>query len=188
MATAIPVGNGSQPLFARIMGPGFALLPPAVRRLHSGNGLTVAVGRADVVRGPSALAGAIAMLFGFPPTGAHVVRVTFAASPAGERWTRDFGGHRFSSHLTEAGGRVVERFGPYRFSFELVNEDGGLSMRMTNWSFVGLPMPMRLAPRAVAREWQQDGAFHFHVELALPLVGDVVRYSGWLEPDQPLPL
>lgn len=57
-------------------------------------------------------------------------------------------------------------------------------MRMTNWSLAGVPLPMRLAPHTIAREWQQDGAFHFHVALALPVIGDVVSYSGWLKPDQ----
>lgn len=169
------------------MGARFALLPPLVRRLHSGEGLTAASGEAVVVRGTSLLANAVAALFGFPPAGSHRVRVSFAASDTGERWTRDFGGHCFSSNLSQAGDRVVERFGPCRFTFDLVSNDGGLSMRMTDWSLAGIPLPMRLAPRTLAREWQQDGAFHFHVALALPLAGDVVRYSGWLKPDTMVP-
>lgn len=188
MATAIPLDNGPQPLFARIMGARFDVLPPLVRLLHSGEGLTVASGQAVVARGANPLAGAVAVLFGFPPAGSHAVQVTFTASETGERWTRDFGGHCFSSNLSQAGNRVVERFGPYRFVFDLVSEDGGLSMRMTNWSFAGIPLPMRLAPQAVAREWQGDGAFQFHVALALPLIGDVVSYSGWLKPATAAPL
>ncbi len=183
MATAFAPDPGALPLFARIMGPRFALLPPSVRHLHSGAGVSTAVGTAQVVRGRNPLARLVARLFGFPPTGTHRLRVTFAADTSGERWIRDFGGDCFTSHLSQAGDSLVERFGPYRFRFDLVSDDGGLSMRMTGWSLAHMALPMRLAPRSLAREWQQDGAFHFAVALALPLVGDVVRYTGWLRPE-----
>ncbi|WP_426168795.1 DUF4166 domain-containing protein [Sandarakinorhabdus sp. DWP1-3-1] len=163
------------------MGPRFDRLPPAVRRLHSGAGS--AVGAAEVVRGRHPLARMVAALFGFPPAGSHRLLVTFATDANGERWTRAFGRHRFSSRLDKRGTALVERFGPLRFAFDLVSEDAGLRMAMTGWSCAGVPMPMRLAPRTLAREWQQDGRFHFAVALALPLIGDVVAYSGWLRPD-----
>jgi hypothetical protein len=41
-------------------------------------------------------------------------------------------------------------------------------------------MPMALAPRTPAREWQEDGRFQFDVSIALPLIGPVVHYRGWL--------
>ncbi|PZN92119.1 MAG: DUF4166 domain-containing protein [Alphaproteobacteria bacterium] len=169
------------PLFARVMGSRFDRLPPMVRQLHSGAG--TAVGAAEVVRGCHPLARMVAALFGFPPAGSHRLRVSFATDAAGECWTRAFGRHRFSSRLGQQGAALVERFGPLRFAFDLISEDAGLRMAMTGWSCAGVPMPMRLAPRTLAREWQQDGRFHFAVALALPLVGDVVAYSGWLRPE-----
>ncbi len=183
MATAFDPHPDRAPLFARIMGTRFALLPPTVQHLHSGDGTTAATGAAEVVRGRNPLARLVARLFGFPPTGAHRLTVTFAADADSERWTRDFGGHCFTSHLSQAGNSLVERFGPYRFRFDLVSDDGGLAMRMTGWSLAHMALPMRLAPRSLAREWQHDGTFHFAVALALPMIGDVVRYTGWLRPE-----
>ncbi len=50
------------------------------------------------------------------------------------------------------------------------------------WSLLGLPLPRALGPIAIAYESAEDGRFHFHVEIRLPLVGLLVRYQGWLEP------
>jgi hypothetical protein len=55
--------------------------------------------------------GAIA---GFPPAGAYPLHVAFAARGGRERWTRDFGGHVFSSELSAKYGLAVERFGAMR--------------------------------------------------------------------------
>ncbi len=41
-------------------------------------------------------------------------------------------------------------------------------------------MPRRLGPRIAAREWEEEGRFRFAIDVALPLVGPVVRYTGWL--------
>lgn len=96
------------------------------------------------------------------------------------RGTRDFGGRAFRSHLSQEGGRLVERFGPLRFAFERRGEPNGLSMRLTGWRVGPLPLPLAWAPRSPAREWEEDGVFHFDVPIALPLIGPVVHYRGWL--------
>jgi hypothetical protein len=46
----------------------------------------------------------------------------------------------------------------------------------------GLPLPRILAPRIAAHESAPDGRFHFHVEIAHPLTGLIVRYRGFLTP------
>jgi hypothetical protein len=43
-------------------------------------------------------------------------------------------------------------------------------------------MPLLLAPHIAAREWEEDDRFRFEVAVALPLLGPVVAYSGWLDP------
>ncbi|MGG6892910.1 DUF4166 domain-containing protein [Rhizobium sp. BR 315] len=37
-----------------------------------------------------------------------------------------------------------------------------------------------MAPRSTADEWAEDDRFHFDVSIALPLIGLVVHYRGWL--------
>jgi len=99
-----------------------------------------------------------------------------------ETWTRDFGGHRFASHLSERRGHVVERFGPIRFAFALPSGPEGLEMQLRRWSIFGMPLPLMLAPKIAAREWEEDGRFRFDVRVAMPLIGDVVHYTGRLSP------
>lgn len=170
------------PLYARVMGSAYAALPPAVRAMHDLCRDSGAEGEGNVVRGSGALARAIAAAMRFPPSGTWPLHVAFREEDGAETWTRDFAGHRFSSELSEAQGRLVERFGPLRFDFDLPSGPHGLEMRLRRWSFLGLPLPLMLAPRIVAREWEEEGRFRFDVAVSLPLVGDVIRYSGWLLP------
>jgi hypothetical protein len=77
---------------------------------------------------------------------------------------------------------LVENFGPLDFHFRLDAGASGIKMHLAHWTFLGLPLPLFLAPRSVAREWEEAGRFHFDVPISLPLIGRVVHYKGWLEP------
>ena len=55
-------------------------------------------------------------------------------------------------------------------------------MEMQGWSAFGVPLPLAFAPTSRAREWEADGRFHFDVPTALPLIGRIVHYRGWLAP------
>jgi hypothetical protein len=119
---------------------------------------------------------------GFPCAGSHPLHVSFMERDGVERWTRHFGDESFSSELSEQAGQLVERFGPLRFVFALPSDERGLTMKIRRWSAFGLPLPLMLGPRPVAREWEEDGRFRFDVAISLPLIGPVVRYAGWLRP------
>lgn len=177
------------PLYARAMGAGFDALPSAVRAVHEVNGDGGAAGEGSVKRGSHPLARLIGTIMRFPPSGDYPLHVAFATEGGRERWTRDFGGHRFASELSLAGKGVAERFGPLRFVFDLPADETGLRMVLRRWTLFGLPMPRALGPRIAAREWQEDGRFRFEVDVRLPLIGEVVGYAGWLDaepvPSQP---
>lgn len=182
---AVPPGAA---LYRRILGEGWDRLPEPIRRMHDMGGELVAEGRAEVERGASPLARLVARIFGFPPAGSGIpVRVAFASEQDGERWTRDFAGHRFSSHQAEGRGRferlLAERFGPFTFGLALVVDGGRLRLVPRGWSFLGLPLPRFLMPDGESFETVEDGRFRFHVEIRLPLAGLVVRYRGWLVPE-----
>jgi hypothetical protein len=53
-------------------------------------------------------------------------------------------------------------------------------------SFLGMPLPAGLAPTGDSHESVEHGQFRFHVEIAPSLVGLIVRYSGWLAPNDGL--
>jgi hypothetical protein len=169
------------PLYARAMGPAFERLPPAVRAIHEVCGDAGAAGEGMVERGigwPARLIGAIMR---FPPSGRYPVHVAFAERNGVERWTRDFGRHVFASEFSARGDLVMERFGPIRFDFALPSDEKGLTMELRRWSIFHIPLPLFLAPRIAAREWQEEnGRFGFDVRVSMPLIGPVVRYAGWL--------
>ncbi len=170
------------PLFARVMGKRFAQLPPEVGAMHDVWRDSGAGGEADVTGASGLLARLVARLIGFPPPGHHSLHVHFQERDGREIWTRDFGGRRFASRLSQKGSWLIERFGPLRFAFDLPSDTHGLTMVMRRWWIGPLRMPLALAPRSEAREWEQDGRFHFDVPIALPVIGRLVHYKGWLNP------
>lgn len=170
------------PPYQRVMGENFDHLPPTLRRLHSLIRDAGAPGEAIVTGAPTRVGRLVARLMRFPPPGRHPLHVEFHERDGVERWTRDFGGHRFSSELQADRGLLEERFGPLRFRFELPLTKNGLQMVMRRWSAFGIRLPLCLAPRSVASEWQENGSFHFDVPIALPLIGNIVHYRGWLQP------
>jgi hypothetical protein len=170
------------PLYQRVMGERFETLPLAVRKMHEVLRDEGASGEAEVTGAANALGALVARIMRFPPAGRYPLHVAFTENGGVERWTRAFGPHTFTSVLSEEAGSLTERFGPLRFRFDLPSDRGGLEMKMTGWSAWCLPLPLFLAPRSCAREWQEGGRFHFDVPIALPLVGNIVHYRGWLTP------
>ena len=181
-AQAIAERELPPPLYARVMGEAFHALPPAVRQIHQILRDAGAAGEAEVVLGRNPLARFIARFLGFPPAGRHSVHLDFSERGGRERWTRAFSGHRFSSELFEKEGRLNERFGLIRFEFDLPSDGSELRMIIRRWWLGPIPLPLRLAPRSDAREWEEAGRFQFHVPIDLPLLGLLVEYRGWLVP------
>jgi NAD(P)-dependent dehydrogenase (short-subunit alcohol dehydrogenase family) len=171
------------PLYKRIMGESFVRLPAAVRTMHDIGGAGTAHGEAEVERGSSLLAKLVCNIMRFPPAGKHKLAVYFTEENGVETWTRDFGGHRFSSRLSEANGQLVERFGPMRFYFDLPATNQGLTMVMRRWSAFYIAMPLWLGPKSEAREWAEGQDFWLDVPIDLPLIGRLIHYRGWLRRD-----
>jgi len=176
------------PLYERVMGRGCLALPGSVREMHRVAGDCGAQGEA-VVEGPATFAArAVRKMMRFPEPGQHPVHVSFAEMEGKEVWTRDFGGKAFHSELSEKKGRLIERFGPLRVAFDLPvagigsSKGNGLEMKLRGWSVFGVPLPLALAPRSRAKEWDERGVFQFEVPIELPLIGLVIRYRGWLKP------
>ncbi|MHA7820835.1 MAG: SDR family NAD(P)-dependent oxidoreductase [Erythrobacter sp.] len=174
------VSDPATPLYRRVLGERFDILPDQVRAMHEICGDGGASGTASVERGPNPLAQLVGWAMRFPAAGEYRLHVSFSETGGRERWTRDFGGQRFHSELSECRGRLTERFGPMRFAFELPVSADGLEMKIARWTAFGMPMPLWLAPQIVAKESVEDGLFAFDVAIALPIVGPVVRYRGTL--------
>lgn len=178
----------SIPLYRELLGDAWADLPEPLRALHEVEGRRTAKGVANIERGTSFLSGVIAAFAGFPRKGWDIpVKVVFDARDGRETWRRTFGDQVFSSVQMAGKGRaerlLCESFGPLTFGIALLVEDGKLRLVVRRWTVFGLPLPVALAPRSDAFEFVEEGVFHFHVEIAHPLVGLIVRYRGWLKPD-----
>ncbi len=175
------------PLFASILGADWQALAPEHQRLHEVEDIETFTGSATIIRGPSLLARAIALAFGFPQAGEDVpVRVEKTRAGETEVWRREFGGQIFHSPLSPAAAqqRCIERFGPFAFELSLPVDAAGMRLTVRRGWLFGLPLPRPLLPLSDSREFVEDGVFRFDVALHAPLGGGlVVRYRGWLTPE-----
>jgi hypothetical protein len=176
-------------LYARVLGPAWDDLPIEIRALHRIDRTATASGRASVERGRSVPARLAAAVLGLPRAMADTpVTVRFEAAADTEIWRREFSTLAFSSRQFAGHGRsaglLCERFGPLTFAMALVWREPCLSLVLRRWSCFGIPLPMWLAPRSTAFESVEAGRFTFHVEIGHPWTGPIVRYRGWLVPDQ----
>lgn len=178
------------PLFQQALGPAFAHLPAQVRASHDHAGPRRWSGTATITRGTGLLSRTIALLFRFPQAGQTVpLTVLKTPTPLGEVWDRRFGTSLFRSHLRLTPKGMTERFGPMTFVLNLHLADNALHYPVVAGRCCGLPIPRALLPRSIAREYAQDGLFHFDVALHAPLGGGlIVRYVGFLVPDSGPPL
>lgn len=175
-------------LFQKLLGASFYSLPPAVRALHDIRGRGSYAGRATIVRGRNPFARLCAAFAGLPAAREDVaVTVGFHATADAEHWRRDFGGQTMQSRLRGDGRLLSERLGPLRFRFALHAYDEALHWRVAAARLLGvLPLPASWFEGVRCREGEHEGRYTFRVEAALPLVGDLIRYEGWLEPVEPV--
>ncbi len=172
------------PLFERVLGPAFGRLPPLLRALHSVPRRQAWRGQGSVRRGRHWLVAPCAWLARLPPSADAVpVTVEFVVDAAGERWNRRFGDARMDSRLWQRDGRLLERLGAVRFRFALDVVDGEIHWRAEQvWALGIVPLPAAWFARVRCREREHAGRYEFLVDVALPLVGPLIRYEGWLLP------
>jgi len=170
----------SAPVYRSILGSDFDALSATLRAMHEGKGPRRACGRARVVRSNHPLGSLIARCMSFPPScDDSEIAVDLVPEGSGERWIREFGGHRFSSRIRAENGYLVETFWPASLCFRLDATAREISWRFIGMKVLGLPWPGLLAPRVVARE-RDVGEYQFEVSVALPLIGTLVEYEGTL--------
>jgi hypothetical protein len=169
-------------LYRTLLGARFDVLPARVRELHDVTETAVWVGRADVERGRSRVARALATLFSLPTDGRdQALRVRFEPGGGREVWTRVFGAREFSSVQFQRDGWLAERVGAVTLLSALDASSDGLALQLRKVLVLGIPLPRWLHPCVRTFESDRDGRYRFEVEAHLPVVGLLVRYAGWLE-------
>ncbi|SDQ91561.1 DUF4166 domain-containing protein [Pseudoxanthomonas sp. CF125] len=176
----------SAALFQQVLGAEFETLPPAVRALHTASGHRRYHGQVEVVRGGNPLARLFAWATRLPPAGRGEVEVEMEMDASGEdeKWTRHIGGHAMPSRLWERDGLLCEQLGLARFGFRLTVEQGSIVWRVQRITVLGLRLPARWFAQVLARESEADGRYLFDVAAAMPMIGLLVRYRGWLRVEQ----
>lgn len=171
-------------LFQQVLGAPFFTMPEALRRLHASRGQVRYAGRATITRGRNPLARLCARIAGLPRAAADVpTTVEFISDAKGETWKRVFGSIRMDSRLWNRDGDLHERLGPLRLRYELHINEGALYWNVASVRVLGIvPLPAGLFSEVRCREREHEGRYEFLVEAALPLVGQVIRYEGWLAP------
>ena len=173
--------------FETALGAAFETLPSAVRAVHRAGPVTRLHGKARVRGATSPFAWFAARLFGMPRSAERIpVHVTMRLDPNKETWVRRFGDRRMESRLRAvAPGVVRESFGPFGFDMRLSVADGVLAMKVIGWRIGPIPLPAFLAPRSTATESaDEQDRFRFDVPIALPLIGRLTHYSGWLASEE----
>jgi hypothetical protein len=168
-----------------------AALPAPIRALHDNVSRVRWSGRADISGAANPLAFIAARIVGMPRAAADVdVTVEFEVRDGVERWRRSFAGRPFVS-LQYAGegpdsGTVIERFGALSFALRNALDGEGLSQQIAGAYVLGIRLPRLLWPRIRAQERVDgQGRFTFDVAIAVPLLGRLVAYKGWLSPTLP---
>ena len=171
-------------LFQQALGAAFFRLPDSMRKLHGVRGRARYVGISTIERGRNPLARLCAAVAGLPPAGHGVpTTVDFVCDAKREAWHRDFGGRKMSSTMKIRDGLLRERLGPMQFRFALHANDGVIWWTVSGARLLGLlPLPAAMFDGVRCREFEQDERYHFEVEAALPVIGRIIRYAGWLEP------
>ena len=174
----------AQSLYRRILGERFDSLPEALRRFHDTPGGGRAHGSLQVERAGGWLANLLASSLGLPEAGKNVsVVVQVKVEGNRERWVRHFAGRRVETVQWMQGELLMESFGATIFSSMLTIEESCLLYQFRRAWFAGIPLPRRLAPFVDGRVYAGDGGWRVAVRVGAPLVGELVHYEGWVEPE-----
>jgi NAD(P)-dependent dehydrogenase (short-subunit alcohol dehydrogenase family) len=179
------------PLMKRLLGADYDILPAVIRNGHDVSGVLVLEGRADATSPDGIITAIFSRVFRFPRGGANMpLRVEMRGENDGsETWTRIYPDVTMRSNLRNADPSTQcldEVFGPIAIRLKWRATDVSLTLSPIGARLFGIPLPSFLCPRSIARETvDNNGRFQFDVDIAMPLIGPIVRYRGYLVPLAP---
>lgn len=171
-------------LFPSLLGAAeWAQLAAPVQRMHGGGKLVHAVGYAAVEGGGRLPARWLRRLLRLPEPGAdQALAVTIERCYGQEIWTRRFArGHMRSTLRSVDGVQLHERLGPVSLHFKLRRDGDVIDWHLCGARLLGMPLPRWLFGDVLSRSGAHDGRYTFHIDVRLPLIGQLVAYRGWLE-------
>jgi hypothetical protein len=178
-----------QSLFAHLLGAAFERLPEPVRKIHGISAALATAGLAEITTPRGFMPWLICKFAGLPKPGLNIpVTVSFHPDMRGrQHWKRRFGTRRYASTMRALGdagaGILVERLGLFDLYFHLMPREDGLVWSVTGWALLGMALPSWSVPRITCFEGAAGERFLFDIDVAFPIVGQVIHYRGWLVPD-----
>lgn len=183
---------GAKSIYAQALGPAFADLAPALKRLHSHHGSSQqrrSSGVLAVRTGSHLLARVSLWLARLPRAQVDApCRLCLVPSHRGERWLRDIGPWKFKTHQRmtftkeNSTGEIRERFGPITLSLDLRVKGQSLRVRSVETRILGIRLPGWLGIKVVAHESPVDQeSFYCNVRVYLPGLRALIRYRGALK-------
>jgi hypothetical protein len=168
-------------IYQSALGDKFEELPVELKRFHGTLGYHTFEGSC-VIEGPKTWAARLlAKMLHLPEASAEApLLFHLQMARTWEQWERHFPGRVMRSVLEHNGEFLVEALGPSRLFFLPVFADGRLSLNLKHMTFCGIPCPRWLFPRVKADETGSGGVLHFDVAAAVPLIGQLVAYKGYL--------
>jgi hypothetical protein len=175
-------------MMKRLLGTAYDSLPVTIRTAHDVRCVLVLEGRADATGPENMITSIFSRLFRFPRHGTDMpLRVEMRSEDDGsETWTRIYPDVTMRSNLRNVDPstqQLDEVFGPIAIRLQWKATQADLTLSAIGARLFGIPLPSFLRPRSTARESVgNDGLFRFDVEITMPLIGPIVRYSGHLAP------
>ncbi len=163
----------------------FDQMPTATKSVHRGAPAVLIAGLADIEPADTIGGRMISALFRFPRPGRQVpLEVLIEQTDKSERWVRRYPGREMVSVMgsPDANGNTLEEtFGIFSFCMKISARRDGLDMQMISARAGPVPLPGYLVPEVTATERVDKlGRHMFDVSISLPIIGRIVRYSGWL--------
>jgi hypothetical protein len=171
-------------LYRRILGPRFDALPEVLRRFHDTDGGGLARGIFRVERRAGRLGTGLASLLGMPEAGPEVpVRLQVKVEGEQERWIRHFRQHCLETVQWARGDLLMEALGRVSFSSVLVVKGERLRYEFQRAWYAGLPILRWLSPSVASHVDAGETGWRVVVRIFVPVLGEIVRYEGWIEPE-----
>jgi Domain of unknown function (DUF4166) len=168
-------------------GEAFSNLHPLLQELHKHGGKLNGRVRIEIPDGLRGVIGKrLAKKLGVPTEGAeHKLEVMISHENGGLQWNRCFDNATYMrSTFTPVGtikdGYWLEDTGPLAMRLTVDTRDGGWHWRCLSMRFLGVPLPLWLFPNSKAYKLIEDNKYRFYVGFSLPLLGNVLSYSGVL--------
>ncbi len=173
----------SRSLYRRVLGAQFDALPEVLRRFHDTPGGGRARGTLSVERARGLLRNVMASLLQLPRSGTDVeVLLEVKVEGDRERWIRHLQGRRLVTVQWLRDDLLMESRGLTAFSSALVIDGKCLRYEFRQSWMMGVRLPRWLAPLIEGHVDAGEGGWRLAVRIEAPILGELVRYEGWVEP------